>query len=192
MEDGANIGPFGHLRKGAHLGKNVHLGNFGEVKNSFLQEGAKMGHFSYIGDAQIGRNTNIGAGTITCNFDGEHKNKTEIGDDAFIGSDTMLVAPLKIGRGARTGAGAVVTHDIPADTLVVGVPARIHKKIEKERLMKISNDMRKKLIEEARLVRKWSYAPYSHYAVGAALLAESGKIYSGVNVENAAYPMGLC
>jgi len=131
MEDGANIGPFGHLRKGAHLGKNVHLGNFGEVKNSFLQEGAKMGHFSYIGDAQIGRNTNIGAGTITCNFDGEHKNKTEIGDDAFIGSDTMLVAPLKIGRGARTGAGAVVTHDIPADTLVVGVPARIHKKLKK-------------------------------------------------------------
>jgi bifunctional UDP-N-acetylglucosamine pyrophosphorylase/glucosamine-1-phosphate N-acetyltransferase len=131
MEDGASIGPFGHLRKGAHLGKGVHMGNFGEVKNSYLGPETKMGHFSYIGDAQIARNVNIGAGTITCNFDGVNKNKTIIGEDVFIGSDTMLVAPLKIGKRAKTGAGAVVTHDVPADTTVVGVPAKELKKVKK-------------------------------------------------------------
>lgn len=124
MEAHSEIGPFGHLRKGAHLGEGVHMGNFGEVKNSYLGPGTKMGHFSYIGDAQIGENVNIGAGTITCNFDGVHKNKTTIGKDVFIGSDTMLVAPLVIGEGARTGAGSVVTHDVPAGGLVYGVPAR--------------------------------------------------------------------
>jgi bifunctional UDP-N-acetylglucosamine pyrophosphorylase/glucosamine-1-phosphate N-acetyltransferase len=124
LEEDVEIGPFGHLRKGAHLGKGVHMGNFGEVKGSHLAAGVKMGHFSYIGDAEIGENVNIGAGTITCNFDGTHKNKTEIGEDAFIGSDTMLVAPLKIGKRARTGAGSVVTHDVADDEVVVGVPAR--------------------------------------------------------------------
>jgi bifunctional UDP-N-acetylglucosamine pyrophosphorylase/glucosamine-1-phosphate N-acetyltransferase len=124
MEAGSEVGPFGHLRKGAHLGPGVHMGNFGEVKNSYLGSGSKMGHFSYIGDAQIGENVNIGAGTITCNFDGAHKHKTTIGNDVFIGSDTMLVAPLTIGEGARTGAGSVVTHDVPAQGLVYGVPAR--------------------------------------------------------------------
>ncbi|HXF61090.1 MAG TPA: bifunctional UDP-N-acetylglucosamine diphosphorylase/glucosamine-1-phosphate N-acetyltransferase GlmU [Caldilineaceae bacterium] len=124
MDDHSEIGPFGHLRKGAHLGEGVHMGNFGEVKNSYLGPGVKMGHFSYIGDAQIGANSNIGAGTITCNFDGEKKHKTVIGEDVFIGSDTMLVAPLEIGPGARTGAGSVVTRDVPAHTLVYGVPAR--------------------------------------------------------------------
>lgn len=83
-----------------------------------------MGHFSYIGNAQIGKNVNIGAGTITCNFDGVHKHNTEIGENTFIGSDTMLVAPLKIGKNAKTGAGAVVNQDVPDDTLVYGVPAR--------------------------------------------------------------------
>jgi len=83
-----------------------------------------MGHFSYIGDATIGHNVNIGAGTITCNYDGEKKHKTEIGDDAFVGSDTLLVAPVKVGNRARTGAGAVVTHDVPDGVTVVGVPAR--------------------------------------------------------------------
>jgi len=86
-----------------------------------------MGHFSYIGDAVIGANVNIGAGTITCNFDGVHKNVTEIGENSFIGSDTMLVAPLKIGKNARTGAGSVVTRDVPDDALVYGVPARERK-----------------------------------------------------------------
>jgi bifunctional UDP-N-acetylglucosamine pyrophosphorylase/glucosamine-1-phosphate N-acetyltransferase len=130
VEDDVDIGPFGHLRRGAHLAQGVHMGNFGEVKNSTLGPGTKMGHFSYIGDAMIGADVNIGAGTITCNFDGEKKNSTEIGSGAFIGSDTMLVAPLKLGEGARTGAGSVVTKDIPAYTLAVGVPARPVRKLE--------------------------------------------------------------
>ena len=128
MDKAAEIGPFGHLRKGAHLGERVHMGNFGEVKNSYLGPDTKMGHFSYLGDATIGTNVNIGAGTITCNFDGENKHSTEIGDDVFIGSDTMLVAPLKIEKNARTGAGSVVTKDVPAGSTVVGVPARSFKK----------------------------------------------------------------
>jgi bifunctional UDP-N-acetylglucosamine pyrophosphorylase/glucosamine-1-phosphate N-acetyltransferase len=125
------MGPFAHLRKGAHLMEGVHMGNFGEVKDSVLHPGVKMGHFSYIGNADIGDNTNIGAGTITCNFDGVNKNPTVIGVNAFIGSDTMLVAPLNIGDNARTGAGSVVTHDVPAGEVVVGVPARSYRKVEK-------------------------------------------------------------
>ena len=131
MEDEVDIGSFGHLRKGAHLAKGVHMGNFGEVKNSYLGPGTKMGHFSYIGDANIDSDVNIGAGTITCNYDGEKKSPTEIGKGVFIGSDTMLVAPVKLGKGARTGAGAVVTKDVPDNTLVVGVPAKKIKKLEK-------------------------------------------------------------
>ncbi len=124
LEDHVDMGPFGHLRKGAHLCEHVHMGNFGEIKDSTLGAGTKMGHFSYIGDTEIGRNVNIGAGTITCNYDGENKFKTEIGDDVFLGSDTMLVAPVKIGKGAKTGAGAVVTHDVEPGETVVGMPAR--------------------------------------------------------------------
>ena len=124
IEDEVSMGPFCRLRKGAHLQRGVHMGNFGEVKDSTLGPGTKMGHFSYIGNAQIGANVNIGAGTITCNYDGEHKHPTEIGDEVFIGSDTMLVAPVKLGAGARTGAGAVVTHDVAPGEIVVGVPAR--------------------------------------------------------------------
>jgi bifunctional UDP-N-acetylglucosamine pyrophosphorylase/glucosamine-1-phosphate N-acetyltransferase len=131
LDDNVDIGPFARLRKGAHLMDHVHMGNFGEVKDSTLHPGVKMGHFSYIGNAQVGSNTNIGAGTITCNYDGEKKYPTEIGEDVFIGSDTMLVAPLKIGAGARTGAGAVVTKDVPEDTLAVGMPARAIKKLER-------------------------------------------------------------
>jgi bifunctional UDP-N-acetylglucosamine pyrophosphorylase/glucosamine-1-phosphate N-acetyltransferase len=130
VEDEVHMGPFAHLRPGAHLGQGVHMGNFGEVKSSYLAPGVKMGHFSYIGDAVIGEETNIGAGTITCNFDGKRKHKTEIGANVFIGSDTMLVAPLKIGEGARTGAGSVVTRDVEPYTVVVGVPARFLKKWE--------------------------------------------------------------
>jgi bifunctional UDP-N-acetylglucosamine pyrophosphorylase/glucosamine-1-phosphate N-acetyltransferase len=132
LEDGVDMGPFARLRKGAHLCKGVHMGNFGEVKDSTLGPGTKMGHFSYIGNAKIGPNVNIGAGTITCNFDGEHKYPTEIGEDVFIGSDTMLVAPVKLGARSRTGAGAVVTKDVPPDTLAVGVPARAIKKLERK------------------------------------------------------------
>ncbi len=127
VEDKVDIGPFAHLRKGAHLATGVHMGNFGEVKNSYLGPGTKMGHFSYLGDAQVGENVNIGAGTITCNYDGVRKQRTIIEDGAFIGSDTMLVAPVRIGRGAKTGAGSVVTHDIPPESVAYGVPARVKK-----------------------------------------------------------------
>jgi len=131
IADRVTMGPFCHLRKGAILKEGVHLGNFGEVKDSCLGAGTKMGHFSYIGNAVIGENVNIGAGTITCNYDGKNKNPTEIGNDVFIGSDTMLVAPVKIGDRSRTGAGSVVTHDVPPDTLVYGVPAKEKKNLEK-------------------------------------------------------------
>jgi bifunctional UDP-N-acetylglucosamine pyrophosphorylase / glucosamine-1-phosphate N-acetyltransferase len=131
LENHVEMGPYCHLRKGAHLSTGVHMGNFGEVKNSTLGPGAKMGHFSYMGDATVGADANIGAGTITCNFDGTHKYATEIGEGAFIGSDTMLVAPVKIGAGAKTGAGAVVTKDVPPNSLAVGVPARVIKELKK-------------------------------------------------------------
>jgi bifunctional UDP-N-acetylglucosamine pyrophosphorylase/glucosamine-1-phosphate N-acetyltransferase len=124
LEADVSVGPFAHLRSGAYLERGAHMGNFGEMKNSRLGAGAKMGHFSYLGDATVGADANIGAGTITCNFDGRNKNRTEIGAGAFIGSDTMLVAPVKIGQGARTGAGSVVTHDVPDGEMVVGVPAK--------------------------------------------------------------------
>jgi bifunctional UDP-N-acetylglucosamine pyrophosphorylase/glucosamine-1-phosphate N-acetyltransferase len=107
------------------------MGNFGEVKNSYLGPGTKMGHFSYVGDTTTGEKVNIGAGTITCNYDGEKKSHTEIGAGAFIGSDTMLVAPVELGEGARTGAGAVVTKDVPSYTLAVGVPARAIRKLKR-------------------------------------------------------------
>ncbi len=133
LEDDVDMGPFARLRKGAHLKSRVHMGNFGEVKDSTLEEGVKMGHFSYIGNAKIGANTNIGAGTVTANYDGENKLPTEIGEDVFIGVDTMLVAPLKLGDGARTGAGAIVTKNVAEDTLVVGMPARPIKKVERRK-----------------------------------------------------------
>ena len=130
LEDDVDMGPFARLRKGAYLSKGVHMGNFGEVKDSHLGEGVKLGHFSYIGNATIGADTNIGAGTITCNYDGANKHHTEIGEEVFIGSDTMLVAPLTIGDRARTGAGSVVTKNVKEDTLVVGMPARAIKKLK--------------------------------------------------------------
>lgn len=124
LEDRVSVGPFAHLRRSAYLETGVHIGNFGEIKNSRLRQGVKMGHFSYIGDGDIGDHTNIGAGTITCNYDGKSKHKTVIGKDVFIGSDTMLVAPVFVGDGARTGAGSVVTRDVPPGELVIGIPAR--------------------------------------------------------------------
>lgn len=124
LEDNVDVGPYARLRKGAYLESGVHMGNFGEVKNSRLGRGVAMGHFSYIGDADIGTETNIGAGTITCNYDGKRKHRTIVGDHVFVGSDTLLVAPVKLGDRARTGAGSVVTRDVPAGTLVYGVPAR--------------------------------------------------------------------
>lgn len=129
LEDNVDVGPFARLRPGAYLCTGVHVGNFGEIKQSRLGPGVRMGHFSYIGDATIGENTNIGAGTITCNFDGVSKHETIIGKDVFIGSDTMLVAPVTLGDGSRTGAGSVVTKDVPENTLVAGIPARAIRKL---------------------------------------------------------------
>ncbi len=124
LEKHVDIGPFSHLRTGAYLSEGVHMGNFGEVKNSRLGPGTRMGHFSYVGDSEVGEDVNIGAGVITANFDGQKKHKTKIGDHAFIGSDTILRAPVTVGANARTGAGAVVTRDVPEDHIAVGVPAR--------------------------------------------------------------------
>ena len=123
LEDEVSVGPYSHLRAGTHLETNVHIGNYVEIKASKLGRGTKSGHFSYIGDAEIGRDVNIGAGTITANYDGKKKLRTIIGDDAFIGSDSVLVAPISVGNSASTGAGAVVTKDVPPNTRVAGVPA---------------------------------------------------------------------
>jgi len=128
MEDGSDIGPLSHLRPGAHLGPGVHVGNFAEINRSSLGASTKMGHFSYIGDAQVGEKVNIGAGTITANYDGHNKHPTTIGAGAFLGSDTILRAPVTIGEGAVTGAGSVVTKNVPDGALAVGVPARIRRR----------------------------------------------------------------
>ena len=132
LEDDVRIGPFSHLRPGAYLEQGVGMGNFGEVKAARLRKGTKMHHFSYIGDADVGERVNIGAGTITMNYDGANKHRTTIGNDAFIGSDTLLRAPITIGEGAVTGAGAVVTRDVAPGMLAVGVPARSIKKAERK------------------------------------------------------------
>lgn len=120
VEKGAQIGPFAHLRPGSHLCENVHLGNFVETKKTRMGPGSKANHLTYLGDAQIGSGVNIGAGTITCNYDGVSKFPTVIGDRVFVGSDSALVAPVSIGEGAYIGAGSVITDDVPADALALG------------------------------------------------------------------------
>jgi bifunctional UDP-N-acetylglucosamine pyrophosphorylase/glucosamine-1-phosphate N-acetyltransferase len=120
LGEGADCGPFARLRPGSVLGAKAHVGNFVELKNAVMGEGAKAGHLSYLGDAEIGARTNIGAGTITCNYDGANKHRTVLGADVFIGSNSALVAPVTLGDGATTGAGSVITADVPADTLGVG------------------------------------------------------------------------
>lgn len=124
LMDGVGMGPWCHVRGGAVLEEGADLGNYAEVKKSRIGARTKMHHFGYIGDADVGADVNVGAGTITCNYDGVRKNRTIVGDGAFIGSDTMLVAPVELGAGAATGAGAVVTKDVPPGMLAVGVPAR--------------------------------------------------------------------
>ena len=124
ISQGASVGPFARLRPGAELGEGAHVGNFVEIKNSVLSDGVKVGHLSYLGDADVGEKTNIGAGTITCNSDGVFKHRTRIGANAFIGSDTMLVAPVTIGDGAMTGSGSVITQDVPAGALGLGRAAQ--------------------------------------------------------------------
>jgi bifunctional UDP-N-acetylglucosamine pyrophosphorylase/glucosamine-1-phosphate N-acetyltransferase len=125
IEDGASVGPYSHLRPGSVVGRRAEVGNFAELKNARLGEGVKQHHVSYLGDADLGAGTNVGAGTITANFDGTQKHRTTIGERVFLGVDTMLRAPITIGDDARTGAGAVVTKDVPPGKLAVGVPARI-------------------------------------------------------------------
>jgi bifunctional UDP-N-acetylglucosamine pyrophosphorylase/glucosamine-1-phosphate N-acetyltransferase len=124
-EDHVRVGPYCHLRPKAYLCEGAYLGNFAEVKNSHLGKKTRMHHFSYVGDAEIGEDVNIGAGTITVNFDGKHKHKTTIGNHAFIGSDSLLIAPITVHDDARTAAGAVVTKDVPTGKIAIGVPARM-------------------------------------------------------------------
>lgn len=119
ISSGAQVGPFSRLRPGAEIGDDARVGNFVEIKNASLATGAKVGHLTYLGDASIGAAANIGAGTITCNYDGVFKHQTEIGDNAFIGSNSALVAPVKIGEGALVGSGAVITKDVPAGDLAL-------------------------------------------------------------------------
>jgi len=124
---GAIVGPFARLRPGAVLEENVHIGNFVEIKEARLGAGAKANHLSYIGDSSVGAGSNIGAGTITCNYDGVNKWRTTIGDGAFIGSNTALVAPVTVGAGAIVAAGSVVTRDVPADALTLGRGQQVDK-----------------------------------------------------------------
>ncbi len=132
IADDCAVGPFAHLRMNAHMEERAVVGNFVEVKKSRIGRGTKSMHLTYLGDATIGEDTNIGAGTVTCNYDGKQKHPTVIGDNVRIGSDTMLVAPVRVGDGAVTAAGSVVTEDVPPNTLVAGVPAKIKKKLNEK------------------------------------------------------------
>jgi bifunctional UDP-N-acetylglucosamine pyrophosphorylase/glucosamine-1-phosphate N-acetyltransferase len=124
LEAGSDVGPFSHVRAESRVGERVHIGNFAELKRARVAPDVRIGHVSYIGDATVGARTNIGAGTVTCNYDGVAKHETTIGEDVFVGSDSMLVAPLTLGAGCATGAGSVVTKDVAPGTTVFGVPAR--------------------------------------------------------------------
>jgi bifunctional UDP-N-acetylglucosamine pyrophosphorylase/glucosamine-1-phosphate N-acetyltransferase len=124
LDDHVQCGPFVRIRPGSAIAADVYIGSFAEINRSSIGGGSKVPHFSYLGDAVIGRNVNIGAGTITANYDGVHKNRTEIEDEVFVGVDTMLRAPVKLGRGSKTGAGSVVLHDVPPGVTVAGAPAK--------------------------------------------------------------------
>ena len=137
VAEGATVGPFARLRPGAELGGDVHVGNFVEIKNSVLAEGVKVGHLTYLGDAEIGERTNIGAGTVTCNYDGVGKHRTVIGADAFIGSDTMLIAPVRVGNWAMTGSGSVITADVPDEALALGRARQVTKPGLATRIMQV-------------------------------------------------------
>ncbi len=138
---GAAVGPFAHLREGSELGEEVKVGNFVETKKTVMGAGSKASHLSYLGDAVIGRDCNIGAGTITCNYDGFNKHRTQLGDGVFVGSDSQLVAPVNLGDGSYVAAGSTVTHDVPANALAV---ARARQAIKKDRAETIRRMARKK------------------------------------------------
>src|SRR5208337_1491200 len=127
VRNGVQLGPYSHLRPGCEIGEGAHVGNFVEAKKTRLGKGSKANHLTYLGDAEIGDNVNVGAGTITCNYDGVKKHKTVIDDEAFIGSDATLVAPVRIGRGAYVGAGSCITKDVPADALALGRAQQVTK-----------------------------------------------------------------
>lgn len=127
VESRAKIGPFAHLRPGSEIGEDAHVGNFVETKKARLGKGAKANHLTYLGDAEIGEGTNVGAGVITCNYDGVHKHKTSIGKGVFVGSDSTLVAPVSVADGAYIGAGSCITKDVPADALAVGRARQVNK-----------------------------------------------------------------
>ena len=129
ISNNVDIGPFSHLRGQVVIAEGVHIGNYVEMVRTKVGKNTKIGHVTYLGDTEVFENVNIGAGTITANYDGKVKNKTVIESDVFIGADTTLVAPVKVDKGAKTGAGAVVIEDVPENTLVVGVPAQVKKKI---------------------------------------------------------------
>ena len=124
IEENVKIGPYSHLRPGCYICAGAKIGNFSELKNTKIGKNSNVCHLGYLGDSEIGENVNIGAGTITCNFDGTKKHKTTIGDDAFIGSSTVIIAPKTIGKNAFTGAGSIITKDVESDTLVYGNPAK--------------------------------------------------------------------
>ncbi|MFD1794630.1 bifunctional UDP-N-acetylglucosamine diphosphorylase/glucosamine-1-phosphate N-acetyltransferase GlmU [Paracoccus aurantiacus] len=144
VSSGATVGPFARLRPGTELGGDVHVGNFVEIKNAVLDEGVKVGHLTYLGDAHIGERTNIGAGTVTCNYDGVMKHRTEIGANAFIGSDTMLVAPVTVGDGAMTASGSVITENVPADGLGLGRARQTNKPGLARRIMQSLREQKAK------------------------------------------------
>ena len=127
VRKGAQLGPYSHLRPGTDIGEGAHVGNFVETKKTRLGKGSKANHLTYLGDAEIGEGVNVGAGTITCNYDGVNKHQTMIDDGAFIGSDATLVAPVRIGRGAYVGAGSCITEDVPDDALAIGRGRQVNK-----------------------------------------------------------------
>ncbi|MFW5787663.1 MAG: DapH/DapD/GlmU-related protein, partial [Halanaerobiales bacterium] len=132
IKDNCTIGPFAYIRPGCNIKDGAKIGDFVELKKAEIGDGSKVPHLSYVGDASVGENCNIGAGTIFANYDGEKKHQTTLGDRVFIGSNTTLVAPVNVGDGGKTGAGSVVVHNVDKDTVVLGVPARKHKKVNEK------------------------------------------------------------